>query len=156
MDSKLRLCQKLEIPDALMSDHDVLRERLMRATTVPGRIGIAAERASQFWLLHFAEEEEEVFRAIELLKELEQAGEQGEQPTTLFPIIARISAKHLAMRDRHHPIHATLEELQQVARDEGNDIICELVDDLRKHEQIEDQVMYPTLMFADASARGKL
>jgi hemerythrin superfamily protein len=155
MISKLRSCSKTEIPDALMFDHEMLREKLIRAAAEPGRIGEAAERVAQLCLLHFASEEENVFRAIDLLNGLAPELARSNMAAAL-PIIARISAQHLTMRGDDHPVNAAIEELLREANNEENEEIRELVSDLRDHEEIEDQVMYPTLLFADAYLRDSL
>lgn len=155
MDSHLLTCEKVQIPEALMHDHEILRTALIRATSEPGPIGIAAERVAQLCLPHFAEEEESVSRATGLLHDL--ATDRGRaEMAGVAPIIARFSAQHIAMRDRHQPIIAAIEGLLQEARKQENMEVIELVHMLRYHEKIENQVMYPTLLFVDKSVTERL
>jgi hypothetical protein len=156
MNSKLLSCQKLDIPKALMADHDLLREQLLRATAISGQIGKAAERVAQLCLLHFAEEEEDVFLAIESLNRLAPGQTHPRKSATALRRMAKVSAKHLALRDPGRPIPAAIDELHRVALAEDNARVCELVRDLRQHEQIEDAIVYPTLIFFDATARKTL
>jgi len=155
MNSQLLSCGKLQIPNALKHDHEVLASELIRVASVPGPVGIAAERVAQLCLPHFAEEEESVSRATALLNDLATDGDR-EEMATVAPMIARFSAQHIAMRDQHQPIIAAIEELLQEARDEGNMEVVRLVYKLKYHEKIENQVMYPTLLFVDRSATRRL
>lgn len=155
MDSQLLSCEKLQIPEALKHDHDALRSELIRAAAVPGEIGLAAERVAQLCFPHFAEEEESVRRATGLLNDLATDGERADM-ATVAPMIARFSAQHIAMRDRHQPINAAIEVLLQEARKQENMEVVELVHKIRYHEKIENQVMYPTLLFIDKSVTQRM
>jgi predicted hydrolase (HD superfamily) len=155
MNAQLLSCGKLEIPEALKHDHSVLAAELIRAISEPGQIGIAAERVAQLCLPHFAEEEESVSRATGLLHDLATDRERAGM-ATMAPIIARFSAQHIAMRDQHQPITAALEALLQEARKEENMAIVGLVYKIKYHEKIENQVMYPTLLFVDRSVKQSL
>ncbi len=155
MNSNLLSCAKLEIPEALTLDHEMLRAELLKAAREPGRIGKAAEQVAQLCLRHFAEEEEQVFRAIGLLHDL-ASDRVRSRSTTGAPLIVRLSAQHLAMHGDDRPINSAIEALLQAARLEKNKEIAELVHSLREHETIENQVMYPTLLFIDRSVRNSL
>lgn len=155
MNSQLISCEKLQIPEALKHDHDALRSELIRAASVPGPIGIAAESVAQLCFPHFAEEEESVRLASGLLHDLATDGERADM-ATVAPMIARYSAQHIAMRDRHQPINAAIEILLQEARKQENMEVVELVHKIRYHEKIENQVMYPTLLFIDRSVTQRM
>ena len=70
MNSKIHAQNIFRIPDALRLGHDEVRAELVRATSMPGRIGEAAGRVAGLCLPHFAREEEIVFPAFALLREL--------------------------------------------------------------------------------------
>jgi hypothetical protein len=155
MDSHLLSCEKLQIPEALKHDHDALRSELIRAASVSGEIGMAAERVAQLCFPHFSEEEESVRLATGLLHDLATDGDRADM-VTVAPMIARFSAQHIAMRDRHQPINAAIDVLLQEARKAENMEIVELVHKIRYHEKIENQVMYPTLLFIDKSVTQRM
>ncbi|MBI2319445.1 MAG: hypothetical protein HYU75_21215 [Betaproteobacteria bacterium] len=155
MDAKLLSCGKFEIPEALAFDHEALCAELSRAAMEPGPIGKAAERAALLCRMHFAAEEEIVFRAFGLLHDL-AAGRVRPDMDPVAPLIARFTAQHLGLRDYHQSISVAIEELLQEARKDGNQEIAELVDNLRNHERIENLVMYPTMLFIDSSVRESL
>jgi len=155
MNSNLLSCAKLDIPEALTLDHEMLRAGLLKAAKQPGRIGKAAERVAQLCLAHFAEEEQQVFRATGLLHDLASDRVQS-RSAAAAPMIAQLTARHLAMRGDDQPITAAIEALLQEAREEKNEEIAELVHSLKEHETIENQVMYPTLLFIDKSVADSL
>lgn len=151
MESNLLSCTKLEIPDALVLDHEALRAGLARAANEPGPIGKAAERVALLCREHFAEEEKIVSRAFAQLHDPAWIGGRG-----VAAAIARFTARHLALREHHQSINAAVEELLQAARKDGNGEIAELVSSLRHHERIENVVLYPTMLFIGSSVRDSL
>ncbi len=155
MNSNLLSCAKSEMREALTLEHDMLRAGLLKVAKEPGRIGKAAERVVQLCLRHFAEEEQQVFRVIGLLHDLASDGVRS-RSVAVTPMIAELSAHHLAMRGNDQPINAAMEALLQEARQETNKEIAELVHSLREHETIENNVMYPTLLFIDKSVTDSL
>jgi hypothetical protein len=155
MDSKLLSCGKLEIPEALALDHEQLRGGLMRAAKTPGRLGEAAGRVAGLCFPHFAQEEENIFRAFGMLHDL-ASGRVDSETAAVARKIAQFSARHLALRYQHQSIDAAVEVLLREARKEDNEEIPELVNDLRAHEKIEDEMMYPTVLMIGKSARGSL
>lgn len=155
MDSKLLSCGKLQIPEALTLDHEQLRAELMRAAKEPGRLGEAAERVAGLCLAHFAQEEENIFRAFGMLHDL-ASDRVPPNMAASARTIAQFSAQHLALRDQHQSINAAVEELLQEAHKEENEEIAQLVRNLRGHEKIEDEMMYPTVLLIGKSVRASL
>lgn len=153
MDSNLFSCGKLEIPEALKRDHEQLRGGLMRAAKEPGRIGEAAGRVAGLCLPHFAQEEDDIFRVFELLRDPDSDRVPPNMAASARRI-AQFSAKHLALRSQHQSINAAVEVLLREARKEGNEEIAELIHTLRGHEKIEDEMMYPTVLTLCRSTRG--
>jgi hypothetical protein len=139
----------------LAFDHDALRAGLARAVIEPGPIGEAATRVARLCRAHFAKEEENVSYAFGLLHDLE-SNDVRPNKEAIAPMIAHFSAQHLALRGHHQSIHVAIEELLQEARNEGNIKIAELVHNLRYHEKIENEVVYPTMLFINNSVRQSL
>jgi len=155
MDSKFHSCATLEIHEALLIDHKILSDGLLRAAAELGRIGEMAGRVAQVCLPHFAEEEKGVFRAIRLLNDSDSDRVRSDmEPAT--QMIAQLSAQHLAIRGHRQAINATIEALLHEASKQENKAICDLVHFLRDHEYMENQLMYPALQFAGEAVRRRL
>ena len=155
MNSKLVSCGKFEISQALSLDHEELRAELSKAAAEPGRLGEAAQRVAQLCLAHFAEEEENVLHAFALLHDLE-SNRGRPSAAAVAAMIAQFSAQHLALREHDQTIHVAVEELLEQARKEENEEIAELVCNLRDHEKIENEVVYPTMLFINRAVRESL
>ena len=155
MESHLLSCGKFEIPDALALDHEELRTELIRAATVPGRIGIAAKKVAHLCLPHFAKEEQMIFSAFGLLHDL-AANRVRKDMAPVAPMIALFSAQHHALLDREQSMNVAVEELLREAHKEKNTEIADLVSKLRNHEKTEDEVMYPTVLLIGSSVRDAL
>ena len=155
MNLNLLSCGKFEIPEALALDYEALRAGLNRAATQPGSIGEAAKRVAQLCRTHFAKEEEHVSYAFGLLHDLE-SNDVRPNTAAVAPMIAQFSAQHLALRGHHQSIHLAIEELLQEARIADNKEVAELVYNLRDHEKIENEVVYPTMLLINGSVRESL
>ena len=135
----------LVVPDALMRSHDEMRAELVQATMEGGRIAKAAKRVAQLCLPHFEHEEKHVFPVLALLPYLERGILLAEM-VDVMPLISNFAAKHDAITDHHQLILAATEELLQVANKEKTREFTEFAYNLRVHEKIEDEVIYPTVI----------
>lgn len=146
MNSKLlSTYEKLQIPEALTLDHEELRAELIRAAREPGRIGKAAERVVRLCHAHFAKEEENIFRAFGLLHDLASDRVRPDM-AAVAQMIAQFSTQHDTLHEQHQAINIAVDKLLQEARKQENKEIAELVRDLRNHEKIENEVVYPTVL----------
>jgi hypothetical protein len=142
-------------PDALRLDHDEIRAELARATLEPGSIGTAAMRVARCCLPHFEHEEKAVFPALDLLHDLSLGNVRPEMADVL-PLISEFSARHDALGDQHQSIISAVEALLQAANKEKNREIADFAYNLRLHERIEDEVIYPTVMLIGNYVRERL
>jgi len=69
MKSKLQGLSIFRILEAMRLGHDEMRAELVRATSVPGRIGEAASRVAELCLPHFGREEETVYPVFGMMSE---------------------------------------------------------------------------------------
>lgn len=136
---------KLSVPAALLHAHDEARAELVRATMEGGRIAEAATRVAQLCLPHFEHEEKHIFPVLALLPHLEQGNVQPDM-MDILPLISDFSARHHALNDHHQTILAAIEELLQAAHKEKNREFAEFAYNMRIHEKIEDEVIYPTVV----------
>jgi hypothetical protein len=135
----------LNVPDALRRGHDDARAEFVRATMEGGRIAKAGKRLAHLCLPHFEHEEKGVFPVLALLPHLAQENLRPEM-MDVMPLITAFRAKHHAINEHHQSILAAIEELQQIAHKQGNREIAEFTYNLRVHERIEDEVIYPTVI----------
>lgn len=145
MRSRLLTSEKLEIPQALILDHEVLRAELRRAAAEAGRIGKAAERVERLCQAHFDEEEDSILPAFGLLHDMALDRSRPDR-RAMAQLIARFSAQHARLHGQHKVIHNAVETLLQEARKEGRDELTELVYSLRSHEKIEEEVLFPAVL----------
>jgi hypothetical protein len=145
MSSILNWNGKLNVPDALLRGHDEARAELVRATMEGGRIAKAAKRVAQLCLPHFEHEEKSVFPVLALLPYLERGNLRPEM-MDVMPLISDFKAKHDALNEHHQSILAAIEALLQAAHKEKNREFAELAYNMRVHERVEDEVIYPTVV----------
>jgi hypothetical protein len=155
MGSRLNWNGKLNVPDALRRGHDEARTELVRAAMQGGRIAKAAKRVAQLCLPHFEHEEKSVFPVLALLPYLAPENLRPEM-MDVMPLISDFRAKHDALNDHHQSILAEIEELLQAAHKEKNREFAELAYNLRIHERVEDEVIYPAVVLIGGYLQEKL
>jgi hemerythrin superfamily protein len=136
---------KLNVPKALQLDHDEARAEFVRARSEGGRIAEAGKRVAQLCLPHFEQEEERVFPVLALLPYLASNNLQPEM-MDVMPLISELRAKHDAIVDHHQAILAAIDELLHAAYQQKNREFAEFAHNLRNHEDIEAEVIYPTII----------
>jgi len=146
---------KLTVPKALRSGHDEARAELVRAMMEGGLIAKAAKQVTNLCLPHFAEEEKTVFPVLALLPYLEQDKLRPEM-IQVMPLIVDFRAKRAAFDDHHHSLLVAIDALLQAAHKEKNREFAEFAYNLRVHEQIEEEVIYPTVVLIGKYLREKL
>ena len=144
MNPKFQWNSKLNMPQALRLSHDEVRAEFVRATSVPGRIGEAAERVAELCLPHFEREEETVFPVFGILHDL-ASGEFRPEMAEVLPLISDFSAKHRALDEQHQAIGSAVWALLVAAHKEDNREIAEFAYCLRSHERLEHEILYPTV-----------
>ena len=155
MNSKFLSNGIINDPESLRLDHDEIRAELARATMEPGPIGKAAMRVARYCLPHFEHEEKAVFPALGLLHDL-SLGEVRPEMAEVLPLISAFSARHEALGNQHQSIISAVEALLQAANKEKNREIADFAYNLRVHERIEDEVIYPTVMLIGNYLRERL
>lgn len=105
-------------------------------------IAVAAKRVAKLCLPHFEYEEKTVFPVFALLPDL-QRGELRPEMMDVMPLIADFVARHDALDEHHQSILSAIDALLQAARKEKNRVFAEVANNLRIHERLEDEVIYP-------------
>jgi len=155
MDSQFPGDGKFHIPEALRLGHDEIRAELVRASIEPGPIGGAAKRLARLCLPHFEQEEKAVFPVFGLLKDLAR-GDVRPEMGAMLPLISRFSAWYDTLDNHHQSIVSAVGELLDAAHKEENREIADFAYNLRVHERIEDEVIYPTVMLIGNYVRERL
>lgn len=132
-------------PRALRSSHDEARAELARAMMEGGPIAKAATRAAELLLPHFQHEEKSVFPVLALLPHLAPSNLRPAM-MEVMPLISDFSAQRDALNDHHQLILAAIEDLLQAAQRQNNGEFAELAYNLRVHERIEEEVIFPTVV----------
>ena len=145
----------LAVPRALQRSHDEARAQLVWANMERDSIAVAAKRVEKLCLPHFEYEEKTIFPVLALLPNLKRSEPRPEMMDVL-PLIADFSARHEALDDHHQSILFAIEALAQAARKEKNRVFAEFACNLRVHERLEDEVIYPMVIVIGKYLEGKL
>jgi hypothetical protein len=145
----------MDVPKALLRGHDEARAELVRASMEGGRIAKASKRVAELCLPHFEHEEKGVFPVLALLPYLEQGNLRPEM-MDVMPLIHKYRAKHDKINDHHQLIAFAIEDLLQAAQKEKNREVAKFAHNLRVHERIEDEVIYPTVVLIGKYLQEKL
>ena len=105
----------------------------------------AAKDLSRICLPHFEWEEKTVFPILVLLPDLQRGNVRPDMIDAL-PMIAEFTVRRDEMNNHHQSILSAVETLLQVAHREMKPEVTALAYNLRIHEQIEDDVVYPTVL----------
>ena len=146
---------ELNVPNVLLRSHDEARMVFVRATLEGGRIASAARRVAQLCLSHFEHEESTVFPVLSLLPYLQQ-GDLRPEMAEVVPLIAAFRAKQAVVDNHHRLIAAAIEAMLQAARKEKNKEFAQLAYNLRVHERVEDEVVFPTVVLIGKYLQEKL
>jgi len=134
-----------KIPNALRLGHDELRAELVRATSMSGPIGNAAGRVASMCLPHFEREEEIVFPVFGMLSDL-SAGSVRTEMAKVLELVAAFSDWRNSLDDEHLSISPAIHALLLAAHKEDNREIVEFTYNLRMHERLENDVIFPTVL----------
>ena len=145
---------KLNVPHALLLDHDEVRIGLVRARLEGGPIAEASERLAQLCLPHFEYEEKSVFPVLALLPHMGPDSLKMEM-MGVMPLISEFDARQDAIAKDHQSIQDALLALLRAAHQRENREFARLAYRLRVHEWIEDEVIYPTIALIGHYLRGK-
>jgi hypothetical protein len=155
MVSIFRRHAKFDIPNALRRSHDDARINLARAAAESGPITPAANRLARLCLPHFRWEERTLFPALGLLPELARGHVRPEMQKVL-PMIAEFSARQDTLNKRHRSIVQAIDAFAQAAQRDGNRGFAEFAYNMKVHEWIEDEVVFPIVIVIGKYLRERL
>lgn len=146
---------KLEIPKPLKSEHEELHSTLVRATREAGEIGRAAKAVAEALHPHFVKEEQFALPPLGLLPRL-AAGEVTSAMEEALVLTERLEHELPAMLEEHRKIVGALKQLLAAARAGNRVEYAEFAEQLIRHAQTEEQVLYPAAIVAGRYIRLKL
>ncbi|MBE0627599.1 MAG: hypothetical protein IH606_22615 [Burkholderiales bacterium] len=132
-------------PNALRLAHNEARALLVRATIAYGKVPGAAKRVADLCLPHFEYEEKNVFPILALLPDL-QRGELRREMMAVMPLISDFREKHELANTHHHSILAAVDDLLDDTHSDKSSEFAEFAYNVRVHEKIEDEVIYPAVI----------
>ena len=141
--ARARPASRLVIPAPIEREHKELHARLEAATKAGGNTADAAKRLAD--LLHppLAKEEQYALPPLGMLR----AFADGEVPADAEEVLAlteKFRAEYPRMLEEHEAIAASLADLLVVARAEGRTETAAFAQDLLRHAEYEEQILYPT------------
>ena len=144
-----------EIPKPLKSEHDELHSALVRATKEQGPLGEAAKAVSRLLHPHFIKEEQFALPPLGLLPRLARDEVTADMEEVLT-LTDRLEQELAGMLNDHKEIVAALKQLLAAARAQDKVEYAEFAEQLIRHAQAEEQVMYPAALLAGRYIKLKL
>jgi hypothetical protein len=129
-------------PAVLSDEHWEIHETLAGAAREPGRLGMAARTLAVAMEAHFDKEEEYAMPPLALLPMLAR-GETYQEMREILPVTDRLAYELPVMLEEHKVIGAAARELLEVARAEGRFDVARLAEQVLRHAQTEEQILYP-------------
>lgn len=149
------LSANFRIPQPLKSEHHELHLDLVRATKEPGKIGDAAKAVAAIMRTHFAKEEQFALPPLGLLPRLASGDVTSDMEEALV-LTERLEHELPGMLEDHKAIVAALKQLLAVARAQDKVEYAEFAEQLIRHAQTEEQILYPAAILAGRYIRLKL
>jgi hypothetical protein len=134
---------ELKTPIPLRSEHQALSAEIAKAARLERRTGVAAQLCFRLIEQHFAKEEAFALPLLGLLPALAQ-GTIEPQMAAAITLAAKLRDQLPDLLAERRVIAAAVEELMAAAEDEGHAELVEFAEKLLLHEEIEQQVSYPT------------
>lgn len=134
---------ELKTPTPLKSKHQALYAEINQAVKLEGRTGKATRLVARLIERHFAKEEEFALPPLALLPTLAQ-GTIEQEMAAAITMAARLHDELPDLLAEQRVIVAALEELMSAAESEGHAELVGFAERLMLHEEMEEQVSYPT------------
>ena len=135
---------RLEMPLPVRAEHEMLHTTLIEASKTPGRVGQTARTLVSLLEPHFVREEQMAMPLLGLLAPLANGTAIPDAIATQAKTMSDAIRKEMgSMLDDHRKISAAVAALREAAVAEGLDRFRQLAEDLTRHAQDEETVMYP-------------
>lgn len=149
--------RKLEIPESVQAEHELIHSALVEATEAAGRVGAAARELAEVLHPHFVREEEIALPPLGLLAPLAAGEELSEAIVSEALSLTDSLRRELPrMLEEHERIRAAVEELRLAAQAEGATKYERLAGQLALHAGSEEQVFYPAAVLVGDVIRARM
>lgn len=145
----------MRIPRSVEYEHDELHHDLDVAAQLGGRTGEAAKQVARILQPHFLRENDYAVPPLGLLERLTRGGVTADMAAVL-PMVDRLKAELPQMLKEHQALVGALEEFSRAATAEGHDEWVHFADRLRRHAQMEEEVLYPAAILVGEYVRLRL
>ena len=147
---------RLEVPRTVRAEHEMLHLTLMEATKAPGRVGTSAQALAAVLEPHFLREEQMAMPLLGLLAPMAAGATVPDavaaQARTMSETLRR---EMTSMLDEHKKVEAAVNALRQAAVAERTTKFQQLAEDLARHAQLEEDVMYPAAVLVGDLLRAR-
>lgn len=133
---------KGELPPGLRTEHEELREEMLKATKLDGETGAAAKAVAKVLFPHVLLEEEFALPPLTLLPRLAR----GHVTPDMASVLSKtdlLKAELERMLDEHRLIVSALQKLLQAATAEQYSGYARFAQKMILHAQMEEEVLYP-------------
>jgi hypothetical protein len=145
---------QIGIPESMRVEHSEIHSELVRATSLPGQIGVAARALAAVLDPHFKREEQIALPPLGLLAPLSR-NEFTPEMRAVLPMTDSLRAELGRMLEEHKSIGAATKRLADVARAEGNVPVADLAEKLSLHAKGEEELFYPAALLVGEIVRLK-
>jgi hemerythrin HHE cation binding domain-containing protein len=145
----------MRIPTSVRLEHDALHSELADVSLEAGRVGAAARELARLMHPHFLREDEYAMPPLGLLARLAR-DEITPDMADALPLIARLKAEMPLMLEEHRAIKGALQNLEQLAADDGKPEIAQFARRLALHAQSEEEILYPAAILVGEFLKLKL
>jgi len=142
-------------PGVLQREHRQIHQLVSAAAFEPGRVGHAARRLSALMGPHVAKEEAYALPPLALLPQL-AGGDFYLEMREILPITDRLAAEMPILIVEHDEIVAAAEKLLEAARVEGREDLVRMAEEVIRHAQLEEQILYPAALLVGEVVEGRL
>ncbi|HXV85487.1 MAG TPA: hemerythrin domain-containing protein [Gemmatimonadales bacterium] len=145
----------MKAPQSLRHEHDALHAALARAECAPGRVGEAARTLARIMHPHFLREDEYATPPLGLLPDLAR-GHVTAAMRAVLPQVERLRTELPLMLEEHRAIIGALDELAAAADAAGQSEIVDFAEELKRHAEVEEEIMYPAAILVGQYVKLRL
>ena len=145
---------ELRIPESMRVEHEEIHGRLVEATKLTGAVGEAARELAKVLHPHFVREEEIALPPLALLAPL-AAGRYSPEMREVLRMTDALRKELPRMLQEHEAIGAAAQQLESVARTEGNASVEALAKALQLHARGEEEIFYPAALLVGDLVRAR-
>ena len=147
---------RLEMPKPVRAEHEMLHMTLLQASKATGRVGEAGRALTALLEPHFVREEQTAMPLLGLLAPLAAGTPIPDAVATEAKAMSDTLRKEMtSMLDDHKKIGSAIEGLRKAGVAEHAAPFERLAEDLARHAQDEEDIMYPAALLVGDLLRAR-